>query len=72
MLRSPLDKLVVTGFWESHYLRMWEALKMGIDPITYNKMKKSDFEMLSLIESLMIKNAERRASINAEVAKVVK
>ena len=51
-------------------MSMWDAMKMDIDPITFKKMKKSDLEMLSMIESSMSEQAQRKSNIDTQMAKL--
>jgi len=67
-LSDPLGGVKIQGQVEAFYFGMWQALKMGIDPLTYRKMNIRDLEMLKVIENGMTERESRRLAISKALA----
>ena len=51
---------------------MMEAKRMGIDPITFKKMKPSDVKMLMAIEESLLERKQGEAEIRNALTEIVK
>lgn len=64
-LSNPLGKVVFQGRKEAYYLKMYKALKIGIDVESFKKMGDEEIDLLWTIYIEESNRAERAAEIEA-------
>ena len=65
-----MNDIEVTDADNLFYLKMWGAMKMGIDPTSFRTMREEDLEMLMIVEEEMSRRNKRKSEIEQEMARV--